>query len=806
MPSLVQDLRFAVRTLRKSWGFTLLTVAVIAIGICANSVMFSLVDAALVRPLPFAHPDQLLMLWEHPPSYAHNRVSPLTFLDWNDQNTVFTSMAAVSGGSRTLTGAGGAAEKIPGQAVTASFFDVLGVTPVAGRTFNAADAADRAPVVVLSERFWRRRFGADPSIVGKPITLDGSPWTVIGVAPGSFQILYPSDFWSLYVLHRSPEQRRMHYLQVLARTRPGVDIDQARGNMNVVAADIARLSPETNKDWTVTIEPLREALVGGELRITSIVLAGTVGFVLLMACANVANLLLARGLGRAREIAIRAALGGSRGRILRQLLTESVLLSCLGGSAGLALAWALLRVAPTVIPPRTLPQSVTLAFDARLIAFTSVLTLATGVLFGLAPAWQASRLSLSAALGSGSRGSSGGSGWLRTSLATSQIAVAVLLVSGATLLVRTLVSLSEVDPGYRATRVLTMNVGLPLGRYQNEAQIVRFYQNIERELNALPGVRVASVGGNLPLDGWDIGQGFHVIGEPEPDKANTPSAHYQMIGSRYFETLGIPLVRGRAFTERDTAATTPVCIVNEEFVRRHLRNTEPIGARVSVQSMDLRGPTPVVREIVGVIHQVKVEGPGEKENNVEIYVPIAQNAWFSASIAVQTAGDPMALLPAVKAAIAKIDPDQPLTQVRTMEDVASEAVARPRFRAQLIGAFAVLALALAAAGVCGVLACAVGQRVREFGIRRALGAQVSDILGLVLAGGARMLTVGVVVGLAAAAGLTRSLASLLYGVQPLDPISFVTAPAILSVVALIACAAPAWRAARVDPSVALRQD
>jgi putative ABC transport system permease protein len=597
----------------------------------------------------------------------------------------------------------------------------------------------------------------------------------------------------------------MHYMQVVGRARPGVDIEQARGNMDVVAADIARLSPDTNKGWTVTVEPLREALVGSELRTTSLVLAGTVGFVLLMACANVANLLLARGLGRAREIAVRAALGGSRGRILRQLLTESVLLACLGGAAGLALAWALLRVAPALMPPDTLPQSVTLAFDRRLLAFTSVLTLATGVLFGLAPAWQASRLSLSSALGTGGRGATGGSGWLRATLATGQIAVAVLLVSGATLLARTLVTLSHVDPGYRATRVLTMRIGLPFGRY-SQPRIATFYQSVERALSDLPGVRAAAVGTNLPLDGWDIGQGFHVIGEPVPDKANQPSAHYQMVGTRYFETLGIPLVRGRAFTDRDIAASTPVCIVNEEFVRRYLKTRDPIGTQVSVQAMDLRGPTPVVRDIVGVIHQVKVEGPGEKENTVEVYVPIAQNAWDSAVIAVQTEGDPLALLPAVKAAVARLDPDLPITQVRTMDDVASEAVARPRFRAQLIGAFAILALLLAAAGVCGVLAFAVGERVREFGIRRALGAQAADILTLVLAGGARMLAAGLVLGVGAAAVLTRYLASLLFGVQPLDPISFVTAPIVLTIVAAIACAAPAWRAARVDPSVALRQD
>jgi putative ABC transport system permease protein len=473
---------------------------------------------------------------------------------------------------------------------------------------------------------------------------DGQPFTVIGIVPASFQILFKSDLWTPFVTCRSPEQRRMHYLQVFARFKPGVSLARADAGMQLVAANIARISPETNKDWGITIEPLRQALVGRVLRVTSLVLAGVVGFVLLMACANVANLLFVKAAGRTREIAVRASLGGSRGRILWQLLTGSVLLAGLGGAAGVALAWDILRVTPTFLPPGMLPVMLHLGVEARVAGFVAALTLATGLLFGLAPAWQVSRNPLADSLRAGGRTATGGAGAMRTIRAVGQIAIAVLLAAGAGLLLRTLASLNDVDPGYRAENVLTMSLSLPRSRYPTPADALTFYQSIEREIAALPGIRDVALGGNLPLDGWDIGQGFEIVGQPSPGEANQASAHYQIVSARYFDTLGIPLVRGRAFTPRDTASTSPVCIVNEEFVRRHLKGTEPIGTLVRVQAMDAAGPKPVVREIVGVIHQVKVEGLGEKENSVEIYVPITQNPWYWAILAVRTTGEPTRLV------------------------------------------------------------------------------------------------------------------------------------------------------------------
>src|SRR5436309_4019306 len=406
MATFWSDVRFAARSLRKAPAFTSLAILVLAVGIGTTGAIFSLIDTTLIRPLPFADPDRLVMLWEHPPSYARNRVAPLNFLDWSEQNHVFASMAAIAGGGRVLAGTTGAAERLAGQSVTTAFFDVLGIKPVAGRTFIPDDAIPQPNVVVVSERFWRTHLDADAGAVGRTVRLDGLPFTVVGVVPASFQILFPSDIWTPFPPRRTPEQRRQHYLQVIARLGPGRTIDDARSDMRLVADNIAQVSPETNRNWTVTVEPLRQALVSDELRTTSLVLGGVVMFVLLMACANVANLLLARGVGRAREMAVRAAIGGSARQIARLLLTESVLLATLGGAAGLVLSWAALRGASSVVPAGLVPGGFGLGFDARITLFAAALTGLTGVLFGLAPAWHAARTPLTHALASGGRSSS----------------------------------------------------------------------------------------------------------------------------------------------------------------------------------------------------------------------------------------------------------------------------------------------------------------------------------------------------------------------------------------------------------------
>jgi putative ABC transport system permease protein len=805
MFSLLQDLRFAARVLLRNPGFTVLAVLALALGIGANSAIFSLLDAVTFKPLPFGNPGELVRLWESPPGYAHNAVSPLNFQDWDDQNHSFSAIAGVSGTSLAMAGRDGSAELISGQTVTTAFFDVLGVRPVVGRTFVAADAKPKPDVIVLSESLWRSHFGAAPSIVGQSFESNGRRYTVIGVMPAALQIFFKADFWTPFFIQQGKGGREAHYLQVLGRLKPGVTLDRARADMAVIAQNIARISPSTNRDWGITAESLRQSLISSDLRSTSWVLGGVVGFVLLMACANVANLLLTRGSVRTREFAIRASIGGSRGRILQQLFTEAALLAILGGAAGLMLADLTLSAAPSFLPHGMLPVWLRLSLDGRVTGFAIGATVLTALLFGLAPAWQASRTSLGQLLRSSGRGSTSGATF-RTVLAASEIAAAVLLVTGAGLLLRSVRSLGRVDAGFHADDVLTMRVILPLTRYPEPARALQFYQGVERELSATPGVRDVGMGYSLPTDGWQIGQDFFVVGKPKPEVGHEPAAHYQIVNTGYFRTLGIAMVRGRAFSDTDDAGHQPVCIVNEELARRYLAGQDPIGSIVNVEAMDPGGPKPVERVVVGVSHQVKIDGLVEKELPPEIYVPIAQNPWFASSIAVRTAGEPMAMLHAVKTAVARVDSMLPVTEVRTMDQVVDEAVAQPRFRAELVGAFAVLAELLAAVGVFGVLAFSVAQRTREFGIRMALGAQSRDVLRLVLRDALRIVAAGVVAGLAAAAMLTRFLASLLYTVGPRDTATFAATALVLTVTALAACTVPALRAARVDPAVTPRDE
>jgi putative ABC transport system permease protein len=800
-----QECRWAVRFLRRAPAFTTLAILVIAAGIGAATAIFSLVDAALTRPLPFADPDRLVMLWEHAPSYARNRVSPLNFADWLEQNRTFGSMAAVAGFSRVLTRDGATAERIAGQSVTSAFFDVLGIRPLAGRTFVAADSVPNSNVVIVGERFWRTHLDSDPRAIGRTLTLDGIATTVIGVVPSTFQFLFPADIWSPFPLRRTPEQRRQHYLAVVGRLAPGRTIDDARADIAVVANNIAQIAPDTNKNWTVTIEPLRDGLVGAELRSTAFVFGGVVLFVLLMACGNVANLLLARGVGRARELAVRGAIGASAAQVIRLLLVESLILAAGGGALGIGLAWAAVRAAPSLLPVDLLPTGITMQFDVRVALAALLLSMVTGVLFGVAPARYASRVSLVEALAAGTR-TTASAGRLRRTLAVVQVAGAVLLLSAAGLMIRTLVAMRTGDVGFHADSVVTMFVTLPFNQYRDEESIRVFDRRVQTSLAALPGVRRVALGNNLPLDGWDIGQPVAIVGDPPVDASSLHAAHYVMVSPEYFETLGIKITSGRAFDPHDVATSEPVCIVNPEFVRRFLSGRDPLRAAVQVLPMAF-GPNPSTpaRRIVGVVAQVAIAA-GEVEKAATIYVPVEQNAWYTTAIAIRTDGDPMRSVDAVRHAIATIDSAQPVTRVRTLEEIAAEAVVRPAFRARLVGTFAGVATTLAGIGIFGVLMFSVRERTREFGVRRALGATPVHIVRDVAVSGARIAAIGTLAGVAAAAALTRLLSSLLFGVAPLDPVTFVAAPALLATVAIAACVVPALVAVRADPAVALRQE
>jgi putative ABC transport system permease protein len=554
LDELGDDVKFAIRQMRSAPAFTCVAAITLALGIGANSAIFALVDATLLRPLPFREPDRLVMMWEQSPTSSRGGVSPLNLLDWNERSHTFDLIGGYvpNVGGMVMSGRDGTAETVSRQWVTAGFFEALGVKPVAGRTFVSSDNSQRARMVVLSEAFWRSRFDADPGVIGSELLLDGSPYTVVGVVPKEFQLLRTS-IWALNPIVRRPALRSVHVLGAVGRLKPNVTLEAARSDMAAVADGLAREFPETNKGLGVHLEPLHDALIGGELRRTSILFLGVVGFVLLICCANVANLLLARATVRTRELAIRSALGAGRLRVIRQLLTESLVLSIIGGALGLGIGAAILAVAPSLIPEGLLPAAVTLTFDARVIVFCAAAALLVGLLFGLAPAWQATDFSSAQAIASNSRSVTGRGGRIRGLLVAGEVATAVVLLFGAGLLLRTLMAVDGVDRGYGVDRVLTMMVD-PLGsRYPTDASLLQFFDAIEREIRTLPGVQNVAWTTGLPLGASDRGSSFfNIVGDPPVDASHRPTADYQIVSPTYFRTLELPLVAGRGFDDHDT--------------------------------------------------------------------------------------------------------------------------------------------------------------------------------------------------------------------------------------------------------------
>jgi putative ABC transport system permease protein len=807
-----QDIRYAARSLRQQPGFAAVAILTLALGIGANSAIFALVDATLLRPLPFGNPDRLVMLAEHSATSARGAVSPLNMTDWDERNRTFDVIAGYvpSVGGMVMTGADGLAENVTRQWVTAGFFEALGIQPIAGRTFLPDDDRERRAVVVLSETLWRSRFNGNPGVIGQDVRFDGQPFTVVGVVPRTFQLLSGTSMWAVRpILGAPPAVRTLYQLRVVGRMKPGVTIDAARADLAAVADGLASEFPATNKGRGITVEPLHDALISRELRSTALLFVGVVGIVLLICCANVANLLLARAAARRRELAVRSAVGASRVRLIRQLLTESLFLSFLGGALGVAVGAAILQVAPVLIPEELLPASVTLTFDLRVVAFCAATALLVGMLFGLAPAWQATRLSLAEAVASESRSVTGRGGLVRSLLVVGQVATAVLLLFGAGLLLRTLLALENVDRGYRAQGVLTMVVDPLANQFRTREALLRFFDDVEREVMGVPGVRRVGWASTLPYGESMFGRlFFEVVGETPADESRRPSADYQIVSPGYFDTLDLPIVAGRNFDERDGGDRSPVCIVNEAFVRQYLQGQSPVGARIATRLSASPQATVVVREIVGVARQIKGR-PDETEDLLQVYVPIAQNPVDDIFMLVAPAGGRgEALTAPVRAAIGRVDKDQLVgaRYVMTLEDIAWDATARHRFRAVLVATFAGLALVLAMVGVFGVLAYTVQQRVRDFGVRRALGATSSDVLRLVASSAARVIAVGAVIGLAAAVALSRLIATMLFGVEPMDPATFGFVVVALVLTAVIAVAGPAWRAARIDPATALRAD
>jgi putative ABC transport system permease protein len=811
LEDLRNDVRFAIRQLRRAPGFTLVAALTLALGIGANSAIFALADATLLRPFPFPEADRLVMVWERFQTFNRVGVAPLNLDDWSERNRTFQLMAGMLPFPRTLTATNGTVEQISGAQVTREFFDVLGVKPIAGRTFLSTDSTTPPNTVVLSEGLWRTRFGGDLTLIGKAIRLGTESFTVIGVVPEQAQVASRANLWTPLAELPGMDRRGSHILMVIGRLKPGIAMPAAQSDLSSIASALATEFPATNKGRGATVEPLRSGLIGGELRLTAMMLLAVVGFVLLMCCANVANLLLARTNGRARELAVRAALGSGRRRITTQTLTESLVLAALGGALGVGIGVAILAAAPSLIPVGLLPSAVSLSFDARVAAFCATAASLVGLLFGLAPAWQASGMSLIQAIATDSRSTTKGGGRLRGILVAGEIAAAVLLLCGAGLLLRTLMAIENVDAGYGAHNVLTMRAnleyGLPTSRFPNEDALRRFFSAVEDEVQAIPGVRNVAWTSTLPLDGSAFGGfGFEIVGDEAPPATNRPMVDYQIVSPSYLRTLDIPIIAGRGFDARDTRDGVPVCLVSEAFVRRYMRGRNPLGMRVAVRPMRLGPERPIVREIVGVVGQVR-SWPTEADDTNQLYVPVAQNAFSFAVLVVRPLSGPAeALAPAVKAAAARVDRTVALTNVRTMDQVAWDATARPRFRAVMVMTFAALALLLAMVGVFGVLSYSVQQRIREFGVRIALGASAGTILKMVLAGAARVIGAGALIGLVLAAILAQTIATFLFGVKPLDPLTFVAVVVVLGITAAVASLIPAYRAARVDPVVAFRSE
>ena len=803
------DLKFAVRQLLHAPAFTLVATLTLALGIGANSAIFALVDATLLRPLPYRQPDRLVAIWETSPKTKRSYVSPLNMIDWNTRGRTFETIAGFTPtvGGMVMAGVDGNAETVSRQWVTAGIFDVLGVAPIVGRTFSADDEAKRANAVVLSEPFWRKRYNGDPSVVGTEVRLDGSNWTIVGVVPKEFELLGKTSMWAMRPLVNLPPRVRGAYaLQVVGRMRPGVTVQAAESDLAAVAAGLATEFPQTNKDRSVSLEPLHASMIGSDLRLTSMLFLGVVGFVLLICCANVANLLLARATVRVRELAVRSALGAGRGRIIRQLLTESLVLSLLGGALGCALGAAILAAAPAFIPDGLLPPTVTLVFDIRVVVFCAAAALAVGVLFGILPAFKATSIASADVIASDSRSVTGRGGGMRAALVAGEVATAVLLLFGAGLLMRTLLAVDSFDRGYRAGSVLSMLLD-PLGsKYPTDQALQQFYDQVEAEVLATPGVAAMAYTGSLPLDFFDDGgMTFEIAGEPPIPENQRPVTQVQAVSVGYFATLDLPIVAGRPFDRSDKAGAPRVCIVNEALARSFGARS-PLGRHLALRPTSSPQAAPADCEIVGVARQVKGR-PDEAQDFVQLYTSMAQDLSDDVYMVVRPkAGRAEALTAAVRAAVSRIDTEQLVSvrDIRTLGDIEWSATSRHRFRAVLVVAFAALALVLAMVGVFGILAYSVQQQVRDFGVRRALGATTSDILRLVTRNAARVVLTGALIGLAAAALGGRLIERMLFGVRPLDVTTFAAVAVVLLATAAMAIAGPAWRATRIDPAKALR--
>ncbi|HTM24588.1 MAG TPA: ABC transporter permease [Vicinamibacterales bacterium] len=803
----MSDLRYAIRTLVKHPGFTAIALLTIALGIGANTAIFSIVSAVLWRPLPYPHSERLMMVWIYNPRQGFDKdvASYPTFTDWRNQSRSFEHLAAYFGASLSLTGAGDPAQ-LRGARVTPAFFPALNVQPALGRWLTEQDAAaGHERVVMMEHGLWQARFGSDPAIVGRTIQLSGQPYEVVGVMPAGFQYPEGAALWvplaPVGPYKELMESRGSYWLNVIGRLRPDSTEAAAQTEMNTIARRLEQQYPDTSGGQGVRVTSLHDEIVG-DVRRALLVLFGAVGCVLLIACANVANLLLTRATGRHRELAIRAALGAARVRIVRQMLTESLVLALAGAAGGLLLAtWAvaaLQQAAPTNIPRLT-----SIAIDMPVLLFTLAMAIATGLIFGVAPAWQSASANQSEGLKEGGR--SGGEGSrgrrVRHTLAVIEVAVALVLLVGAGLLARSLAVIAKTDLGFNPRNVLALSIELPRYKYSEDARIIQFYEQASERIAALPGVQSVGVGSTVLLGPLPGSAMLSVEGRPSPRNAVNIPVPYDTVTNGYFKTLGIPLTRGRLFGPEDTAAAPARVVVNQAFVRRFFPSEDPLGKRVTFNNPEDKNVQWLT--IVGVVADTRRGGIG-RPPWAEVYFPLAQSADPRLTVLVRTAGDPIAMARAAQQQVWAIDQAQPVASIRTLEELLARAQANRRFTMMMLAMFAAVALLLAAVGIYGVIAYSTAQRTHEIGVRVALGATRVDVLQMVLRDGLRIGAAGTVIGIAAAAAASRLLSGLLFGISPHDPLTFVALPTGLLMVALLASWIPARRALAVEPITALR--